>query len=239
MEETIVIGTLSVHLTRKRIRNINLRIRPDGTVHVSAPTRVPRSTIVTFVESKRSWIEENLAKVSRQSSIMVVSCLEGDSLWLWGQHRMVRIVPNRQTGQSAKTTFECLGDELFVHVRERDAGNDEQAVARRNRALEHWLKEQLSERIAALLPHCEEVVGRHASAIRIKAIRSRWGSCNTKTGTVSIALRLVHFDPRCLEMVLYHELCHLIEPNHGARFHALMDAFCPDWHERNALLAGR
>jgi predicted metal-dependent hydrolase len=101
------------------------------------------------------------------------------------------------------------------------------------------LKEQLSERIEALLPHCEEVVGRNASAIRIKAMKSRWGSCNTKTGTVSIALRLVHFDPRCLEMVLYHELCHLIEPNHGPRFHALMDVFCPDWRDRNKLLGGR
>lgn len=239
MEETIVIGTLSVHLTRKRIRNINLRIRPDGTVHVSAPTRTPRSTIVAFVEGKRLWIEENLAKVSRRSSVMAVSCLEGDSLWLWGQCRTVKIVPNQQAGRSAKTTFECLGDELVVHALERDAGNDEQTVTRRNRALEFWLREQLSEQIAALLPHCEEVVGRNASAIRIKAMKSRWGSCNTKTGVISIALRLVHFEPRCLEMVLYHELCHLIEPNHGARFHALMDAFCPDWHERNALLAGR
>lgn len=239
MEETIAIGTLSVHLTRKRIRNINLRIRPDGTVHVSAPLKTPRSTIMAFVESRRAWIEKSQDKVARQSSVMAVSCKDGDTLWLWGREHTVRILPTHQSGGRAKTSFECREGELLAYVRERDMGDDEESAARRCHALDLWLRMQLSERITALLPHCEEVVGRRASAIRIKAMRSRWGSCNTKTGAISIAVRLVHFDPRCLEMVLYHELCHLIEPNHGARFHALMDGFCPDWHERNALLGGR
>lgn len=239
MEETIDIGTLSVHLARKRVRNINLRIRPDGSIHVSAPLRTPLSTIRAFVESRRDWITKSQARVAEQSAVMAVSCTDGQALWLWGKRLTVRVRQTHQTGRRTKTTFECQGDDLLAWVCERDLGDDEQSVSRRNRALELWLRARLSEQIGALLPHCEEVVGRQASAIRIKAMRSRWGSCNTKTGVVSIALRLVHFDSHCLEMVLYHELCHLLEPHHGARFHALMDAFCPDWRERNAILAGR
>ncbi len=239
MVETITIGTISVRLTRKRVRNINLRIHPDGSVHVSAPFRTPLPTIASFIESKRNWIEANQAKLAQQSSVMSVSCEDGETLHLWGKPHTIRIIWTEQAGKSSGATFECVGDELRVQVRDREGDTADEARTRRDRALDRWLRKQLLEQIGGLLPHCEEVVGRHASTIRIKSMRSRWGSCNTKTGAISIAVRLVHFDPHCLEMVLYHELCHLIEPNHGERFHALMDSFCPDWRERSSLLAGR
>ena len=60
---------------------------------------------------------------------------------------------------------------------------------------------------------------------------SRWGSCNVSTARITLSTHLVHHDPRCLTYVIIHELCHLYEPSHNERFHALMDGFCPDWRE--------
>ena len=59
-------------------------------------------------------------------------------------------------------------------------------------------------------------------------MKTRWGSCTPSTGAIRINARLAAYPPECLEFVVAHELVHLLEPNHNARFHALLDEFCPD-----------
>lgn len=74
---------------------------------------------------------------------------------------------------------------------------------------------------------------------RIRAYRemsSRWGSCNSRTGRICLNTRLLEFPEECLEYVIVHELCHLIEANHGPRFKALMDEYLPEWQKRRARL---
>lgn len=67
-------------------------------------------------------------------------------------------------------------------------------------------------------------------------MKTRWGSCTPATRTIRINARLAAYPPLCLEMVVTHELVHLIEPSHNARFHALLDTYCPRNREASALL---
>ena len=71
-----------------------------------------------------------------------------------------------------------------------------------------------------------------AGKIAYRNMTSRWGSCQPSTGRICINVRLALYPPECLEYVVVHELCHLLERGHGPRFHALMDTFMPDWKER-------
>ena len=57
-----------------------------------------------------------------------------------------------------------------------------------------------------------------------------WGNCK-KDGRITLNLNLAKKDKECLEYVMIHELCHLIEFNHGKNFKKLMDEFCPGWKE--------
>ena len=52
------------------------------------------------------------------------------------------------------------------------------------------------------------------------------------TRRICINVRLALYPPECLEYVVVHELCHLLERGHGPRFHQLMDRFMPDWKQR-------
>ena len=72
--------------------------------------------------------------------------------------------------------------------------------------------------------------------ITIRNQQTRWGSCTVQTGKIRLNLSLARKPEACLEYVLVHELCHLLEPSHNARFHGLMDKFLPDWRERKLLL---
>ena len=66
------------------------------------------------------------------------------------------------------------------------------------------------------------------SRVSVRSMKTRWGSCTPKSGTVRIARELAAYPVECLDMVVAHELVHLLEPSHNQRFHALLDTYCPN-----------
>ena len=71
---------------------------------------------------------------------------------------------------------------------------------------------------------------------RVKNMKTRWGTCNTREKRIWINLQLAKKSPQCLDYVMIHELTHLIVPNHGSQFKAYMDKFYPNWREVRKLL---
>ncbi len=90
--------------------------------------------------------------------------------------------------------------------------------------------------VPPLIAAWEPIMGVKAGNLAYRNMTSRWGSCQPSTGRICINVRLALYPPECLEYVVVHELCHLLERGHGPRFHQLMDAFMPDWKERRAKL---
>ena len=93
-----------------------------------------------------------------------------------------------------------------------------------------------AEAVARLKAIVEPMVERYAkqmgvtpSAITYKAMISRWGMCNIKTHAICFSIYTLLLPEWCIEHVVAHELCHLLEPTHNARFHALMDQYFPQW----------
>jgi len=67
-----------------------------------------------------------------------------------------------------------------------------------------------------------------------RATRSRWGLCHTGRRAICLSLYLLLMPEWCIEHTVVHEMCHLLVPNHGPRFHALMDRYFPRWREARA-----
>ena len=104
----------------------------------------------------------------------------------------------------------------------------------------HVLTSEHREQMRALLPPLfekwEAIIGVKASEWGIKAMKTRWGSCNTVKKRIWLNLHLIHKPLICLEYVLVHELVHLLEASHNKRFYALMTEFMPAWKEHRELL---
>ena len=92
-------------------------------------------------------------------------------------------------------------------------------------------KNRLQTLVVPMVEHHCEVMGLKRPEIRYRAMTSRWGTCKTREGIVCFSLYLLLVPEWCVEHVVVHELCHLLEPSHNARFHALMDRFFPQWRE--------
>lgn len=178
--ELLLVDDLEVWLTRKRVKNLNLRISRTGDrVEVSAPYFMRISEIERFVREKRSWIEKNLVKLQ-----------------------------NSPTAKAAEAT---------------------------HAEVEAW-RAVVKACVPPLIAAWEPIMGVKAGKLAYRNMTSRWGSCQPSTGRICINVRLALYPPECLEYVVVHELCHLLERGHGPRFHALMDTFMPDWRERRAKL---
>ena len=74
------------------------------------------------------------------------------------------------------------------------------------------------------------------TAIRIHPMKTRWGSCNVKKGTLNFNLYLIDQPHECIEYVVMHEFAHFLCPDHSPAYHALMTVLMPDWKERRAKL---
>ncbi len=97
--------------------------------------------------------------------------------------------------------------------------------------MEQWYLSHADAIYAKQLETCFKSFGKHAIEkpdLRIRFLKTKWGNCS-KSGTLTLNSELIKTPKRCIQYVITHELCHLIEPNHSPKFYALLDNVLPDW----------
>ena len=218
------IGTYTVNVTRKRIKNLYLRVLPEG-ICVSAPARISDAEITRFVLSRTDWIEQQAQKHARNAPR---GYGDGDALPYFGKELTLRLF-----FCTGRMHIALRGDALELYIRQ-DAGEDA-----RKKAVDAWYRAELYEAAGAMLPAIERTVGKRAGELKVRDMKTRWGTCNIKTALITLNLRLAERPAECLRYVLTHELCHLHEAGHGERFWKRMDVYYPDWKRVRKLLKQR
>lgn len=227
---------ISLIITRKRIKNLYLRVHPDGTVSVSAPKRLSDKAIREFVNSKTDWIEAQLQKLEERKKQQEMNPAEkqepsyatGEIHYLWG--KPCALLVEETTGRSR---VEVVENTLRLLVPPNST------PVERKHLLEEFYRQQLKLAVPELLEHYAAVVGKTPAEWRIRHMKTRWGSCNTKEARIWLSLHLVKKHPDCLDYVIVHELTHLHVPNHSKAFWARMDVYYPRWREVRKLLNER
>jgi predicted metal-dependent hydrolase len=198
-----------------RARQYVLRVLPDGTPRVTIPRWGSKREALAFLDAQRDWVARQRAKQAARAP--VAPSRE------WGDgHRLLlggRVVPlTRGAGRAGVVEHD---DRLVVTPRPRD-GADLRPVAAA------WMlaraRQRLPRRLLALAAQFELDVAR----VSVRNQRARWGSCATG-GRISLNWRLIQTPDEVCDYVLIHELMHLRQPNHSARFWALVARACPGY----------
>lgn len=190
---------IPVEVTRKRVKNLNLRVRSDGTVALSIPLRTPSAYAQEFLDRKAVWIAERVIRAQAREP----QCLTPN---------MPELIP------------------LWGSLIPRDPDLTDQA------ALDARYRVETQGALPDVAARIGRRIGVQASRWSVRIMKTRWGSCTPKTGAIRINARLAAYPPECLEFVVAHELVHLLEPSHNARFHALLDEFYPENRRVSQLL---
>lgn len=214
---------IPVSVVRKRVKNLNLRVRADGTVTLSIPQRLPLARAQEFLERRGDWIAERVHRnIERRPSPDFAGELP-DRIPLWGKLvplGSVQVNPCQGAGgQSAP------GQASVNQVAPGQAAPGQTAIVQA--ALDELYRTEVLRALPNVVERAEARIGVHATRWSVRTMKTRWGSCTPKTGAIRINARLAAYPAECLEFVVAHELVHLLEPSHNARFHALLDEFCP------------
>ena len=104
--------------------------------------------------------------------------------------------------------------------------------SRREKIFQEWYRKELKLLIPPLVAKWEPIIGDLVSEWRVKKMKTKWGTCNSKANRIWINLELAKKPVECLEYIVVHEMVHLLERRHNERFISYMEKFLPQWHLR-------
>lgn len=218
MKNAIQLNDIVVDVTQKKIKNIHLSVYPSGQVKLSAPVHMNPDTIRVFLISKLSWIKQKQKKFAAQQRETPRDCINRESHYLWGKRYLLRVVE-----QDERPKISLGHSEIILTVRPKTSTAQKQAI------MDEWLREELKKALPPLIAKWEPVMGVTVKKFFVQKMKTRWGSCNYTKANVRFNSELAKKPIECLEYVVVHELVHLLEPSHNARFHRLMTQFLPHW----------
>lgn len=222
----INVGGIPVDVVFKPIKNIHLSVHPpSGRVRISAPRWVKLDTLRVYAISKLDWIKKQQAKLQAQERETHREYLERESHFVWGRRYLLHVIEENRA-----PSVKLEHNQMVLSVRPKSD------TAKREAVVSAWYRDQLREAMVLLLNKWENALGVKANQIFVRRMKTRWGSCNTRTRNIHLNSELAKKPRECLEYVIVHELIHLLEPSHNARFITMMDKSMPQWrHLRDEL----
>ncbi len=218
---------LTYELERKSVKNLNLRVRRDGTVHLSVPARTTVAEIERFLCEHENWITDAQNRMQQRAQAHPEAV--GDTLPYLGRCLTVTWAK----GTPAEVQADPVGDRLTVRL------PDPTDAAMRRAAIDVFERAETERLVRALVDRYYPLFAPrgvpYPAHIRVKSLKSRHGSCAPKTASLNFALRLCEFPLPFVEYVVVHELCHLLVPNHSAAFWREVERILPDRRAREAL----
>lgn len=218
-------------LTRKPVKNLNMRVKPEGEIHVSASPLVSAKYIDRFVLSHEKTLIKVLDKYekNRAKSLPPLQYVSGEKVLFLGEelHLLVEAAPVEGVDK--------MGQFLILRVK------DTTDFKRKERVLRKWFSKM---QVEVFLGICKEIypmfkpMGVKYPLVKIRNMKSRWGSCQPQRGIITLNGKMIAAPREAIEYVVLHEFAHFIHPNHSKEFYQLVEQLMPDWKARKNLLQG-
>ncbi len=216
--------------------NYRLTLKRDGSAVATIPRFGSEREALRFVEQHQDWLERARARQARKP--------RGAEVWVLGTHvlwrgemteiRKAATLMQDAAGLTLDRPQVCLAADVF-RVPSFDGDLRPTLEA-------HFVRRGKVE-LPARTWELSALTGVEVKLVTVRDQRSRWGSCSAN-GTISLNWRLVQTPDFVRDYIIYHELMHLREMNHSARFWARVEEVCPGWRDaerwlkRNGSLLG-
>ena len=222
MKRVINIGDLVVMIKyRRKMKNIYLKVEKNAEVVVSAPPRTPNYII-------KKLIQENIDEIKlRRNNILmngytVKQFVTGEKHIIFGKEFVLEV----RLGN--KNVVILSDDKIILVIKDKDQD--------RGQIVTSYLRKVLYNKALEFINKYEKIMGVHAEQLRIKKMKTRWGTCNIEAKRIWINYELIKYPIECLEHIVVHELTHLLETNHTPRFYELLGKYYPNFRENDKLI---
>jgi hypothetical protein len=217
-------------IERRNVKNINLNIKPDMTIQVSANEKVPIDFIYDFVKSKGAWIVKNVKTFEevmphKRSEREYVS---GESFRYLGKQYRLRV--EKTTDEEMVKYFRGF---IYLYVK------DLQNFQRKEKLMADWYREKAQIIFQQSLDKMSEGMQKYGvgkPSLDFRTMKARWGSALIGKNTILLNTELIKAPKHCIDYVVLHELIHFKYNDHSDNFYNMLFTLMPDWQKRKAIL---
>lgn len=202
---------------RKGSKRMSIRINPAGDVMMTIPYLVSFNNAVRFLEEKQDWIIQTKKKLEERKKNDTI--YDENNLPRTKYHEFIITRAGKDELSFELTPGLC---EIFIP--------DENDI--RSGRIQEWIRKAFTETLRkeakiVLVNRCKELAainGFRINEIRVKNMKTRWGSCSTK-GNINLNIHLMQLPDYLVDYVIFHELVHILHPNHGPDFWNELDRY--------------
>ncbi|MCZ6167427.1 M48 family metallopeptidase [Campylobacter ureolyticus] len=214
----------SIEILRKDVKNFTLRVKPNGKTELVVPLLATKKHIDKILEKRKNWIDEKKEYFSKFKSVEK-KLISGENMKYLGKNYRLKVY---ETYKNERVILSR--GKLNLYVKNKDDYN------KKLNLIECWYKEKAMIHFLNTVNKYNKITQKDSINVRIRKMKTRWGSCNKTKKYINLNLNLIKKPKICIEYVVFHELAHLIYPNHSKDFYNYLSLYMSDWKEREKIL---
>ena len=212
-----------VKIVRKDVKNITLKVRPNGEAILTTPKAASDEHIKFIIQKRAKWIAKKRTffasfKTPKKEYV------SGEDFRYLGRSYRLKVVQSKE--ERVKLQRGYL--ELFV--------KDKSDIKRKENLIYEWYYEKATLYFFNILQEFNKIVKQDIKSVKIRQMKTRWGSCNPYKSYINLNIELIKKPRACIEYVVFHELVHLLYPDHSKKFYDYLTLYMPDWQKRKEIL---
>ena len=212
-----------VKIVRKDVKNITLKVRPNGEAILTVPNSASDEHIKFIIQKRAKWISQKRAFFA-SFKMPQKEYVSGEDFRYFGRSYRLKVVQSKE--ERVKLQRGYL--ELFV--------KDKSDLKRKENLIYKWYHERATLYFFNILQEFNKIVKQDIKSVKIRQMKTRWGSCNPYKSYINLNIELIKKPKSCIEYVVFHELAHLHYPDHSKKFYDYLSLYMPDWQKRKEIL---
>lgn len=212
----------NVIITRKKVKNFNLKVNPNMDVLLSVPMDATDKQIELFLDSKKMWIDkQKLYFKEHQPKVRIREYVSGESYLYLGKQYRLKVIES--------DIYKCKLFRGYIYMYVKDK-ND---IVKKEKIIKSFYKEKSILKLSEILADTLKLFGEKDNIdLQIRKMKSMWGSCSKEKRKILLNSKLIEHRKPFIEYVIAHEVAHLKYSNHSKNFYSWLNVHMPDWNER-------
>jgi predicted metal-dependent hydrolase len=219
--------THNVKIIKKDIKNITLKVKPTCDVVLTVPLRTDDKHIEHILKKRNDWINKKIDFFQLNNKIENKEYVSGESFKYLGKNYRLKVI------ESKEEEVKLLRGYIQIFIKNK------MDFKRKEKLLNDWYTKRAENYFEKIVENYLHIVKKEVKNIRIRQMKTRWGSCNPLKSYINLNSELIKKSKESIEYVIFHELAHLIYDNHSREFYNYLNTYMPDWKKRKEKLERR
>ncbi len=215
---------MEIEIVRKDVKHINIKVKPNCDVVLTAPIDTKETDISYVLKKRAEWIDKKIAFYKEHQVQVPKEYVSGENFCYLGRNYRLKVIECSVEGVKLQRGY------LQVFV--KDTAN----IVKKKRLLKEWYLVKAEQHFQKAIEKYQSIVKKEIAHIRIREMKTRWGSCNPAKGYINLNSELIKKPTECIEYVVFHELVHLVHADHSSQFYNYLSLHMHDWKKRKERL---